>query len=75
MCGHFGHCRAEGKWGLGGYYAIDALRMEKGYRAWGHELGPDVSPIEAGLAFTIDGDKEFIGSDAVRRKQVRNFPW
>ena len=32
-----------------GYYAMEALRLEKAYRAWGHELTPHVSPIEAGL--------------------------
>ena len=32
----------------GGYYAIDSLRVEKGYRAWGHELTPVINPIEAG---------------------------
>jgi glycine cleavage system aminomethyltransferase T len=31
-----------------GYYAIDSLRCEKGYRAWGHELTPETTPTEAG---------------------------
>jgi 4-methylaminobutanoate oxidase (formaldehyde-forming) len=45
-----------------GYYAIDSLRMEKGYRAWGRELSPDVNPFEAGLAFAVNWDKgEFRG--------------
>ncbi|MFI6815796.1 FAD-dependent oxidoreductase [Nonomuraea sp. NPDC050328] len=35
-----------------GYYAIEAMRLEKGYRAWGRELGPDLTPAEAGLRFT-----------------------
>ena len=34
-----------------GYNAINALRLEKGYRAFGAELGPDVNPVEAGLLF------------------------
>ena len=33
---------------MAGYYAIDSLRIEKGYRAFGHELSPDDSPLEAG---------------------------
>ena len=33
-----------------GYYALDALRIEAGRRAWGAELGPDETPFEAGLA-------------------------
>jgi len=34
-----------------GYYAIDSLRIEKGYRAWGRELTPEINPFEAGLGF------------------------
>lgn len=37
-----------------GYYAIDSLRVEKAYRAWGHELSVLENPFEAGLSFTID---------------------
>ena len=33
-----------------GYYAIESLRLEKGYRAWGRELTPDYNPYEAGLS-------------------------
>jgi 4-methylaminobutanoate oxidase (formaldehyde-forming) len=40
-----------------GYYAIDSLRLEKGYRAWGRELTPDINPFEAGLGFAVALDK------------------
>ena len=40
-----------------GYFAIDSLRLEKGYRAWGHELTPLVTPYEAGLGFAVKLDK------------------
>jgi 4-methylaminobutanoate oxidase (formaldehyde-forming) len=52
-----------------GYYAIDALRIEAGRRAWGAELGPDETPWEAGLGFAVKLDKpaDFIGRDALRR--------
>ncbi len=33
----------------GGYRAIDSLRLEKGYRVWGADITPDVTPAEAGL--------------------------
>lgn len=49
----------------GGYYAIDSLRLEKGYRAWGRELTPDVTPWEAGLGFAVKLDKPFIGREAL----------
>ena len=52
-----------------GYYALESLRVEKGYRAWGRELTPDVNPYEAGLGFAVALDKPapFIGQDALRR--------
>jgi 4-methylaminobutanoate oxidase (formaldehyde-forming) len=50
-----------------GYYALESLRLEKGYRAWGRELTPDVTPYEAGLGFAVALDKPtgFIGQDAL----------
>jgi 4-methylaminobutanoate oxidase (formaldehyde-forming) len=49
-----------------GYYAIESLRLEKGYRAWGRELTPDYDPYEAGLSFAVKLDKgDFIGRDAL----------
>jgi sarcosine dehydrogenase len=49
-----------------GYYAIESLRLEKGYRAWGRELTPDYNPYEAGLSFAVKLDKtDFIGREAL----------
>ncbi len=50
-----------------GYYALDALRIEAGRRAWGAELSPDESPWEAGLGHAVKLDKPggFIGRDAL----------
>ncbi len=50
-----------------GYYAIDSLRLEKGYRAWGRELSPDITPYEAGLGFAVKLGKPggFRGRDAL----------
>jgi len=49
-----------------GYYALESLRLEKGYRAWGRELTPDYNPYEAGLAFAVKLDKgDFIGRAAL----------
>jgi 4-methylaminobutanoate oxidase (formaldehyde-forming) len=49
-----------------GYYAVESLRLEKGYRAWGRELTPDYNPYEAGLGFAVRLDKgDFIGRDAL----------
>jgi 4-methylaminobutanoate oxidase (formaldehyde-forming) len=38
---------------LAGYRAIETLRLEKGYRAWGAEIGPDHSPLQAGLGWAV----------------------
>ncbi len=36
-----------------GYRAIESLRLEKGYRAWGADIGPDHTPPMAGLGFAV----------------------
>ena len=49
-----------------GYYAIEGLRLEKGYRAWGRELTPDYTPWQAGLGFAVRLDKgDFLGREAL----------
>ena len=50
-----------------GYYLLEALRLEKGYRAFGRELTPDYNPAEAGLLFAckLKSDIPFLGRDAV----------
>ena len=30
-----------------------SLRLEKGYRAWGADIGPDHTPLEAGLGWAV----------------------
>jgi glycine cleavage system aminomethyltransferase T/glycine/D-amino acid oxidase-like deaminating enzyme len=52
-----------------GYYCIESMRLEKGYRAWAHELKSDITPYEAGCGFTVDMKKEdFIGKEALEAK-------
>ncbi len=50
-----------------GYRVIETLRLEKGYRAWGADIGPDHTPVEAGLAWAMKVKSEipFLGRDAV----------
>ena len=59
-----------------GYHALNSLRMEKGYRHWGHDIGDEDTPLEAGLGFAVAWDKPdgFLGRDALlekRRQGVR----
>ena len=57
-----------------GYYALDSLRLEKGYRAWGRELTPEDTPWEAGLGFTVCLDKpEFVGRAALLAQRERGI--
>lgn len=53
-----------------GYRAIESLRLEKGYRAWGSDIGPDYSPFEAGLGWAVKlgGNVPFLGRDAAAVK-------
>ena len=51
-----------------GYRAIDSLRLEKGYRAWGADITPEEHPFEAGLGFAVRMDVPgFIGNEALER--------
>jgi 4-methylaminobutanoate oxidase (formaldehyde-forming) len=50
-----------------GYRAIESLRLEKGYRAWGADIGPDHTPLEAGLRWAVKLGKnaDFKGRSAI----------
>lgn len=50
-----------------GYRAIETLRLEKGYRAWAADIGPDHTPLEAGLGWAVKlkSGKPFLGRDAL----------
>jgi glycine cleavage system aminomethyltransferase T/glycine/D-amino acid oxidase-like deaminating enzyme len=51
-----------------GSFAFDALRLERGFRSWGHDMGPLDDPFEVGLGFAVRLEKDdFVGVDALRR--------
>jgi 4-methylaminobutanoate oxidase (formaldehyde-forming) len=57
-----------------GYRAIDTLRLEKGYRYWGADIGPDYTPFEAGLGFAVKLDKgDFIGRTGLLQQQEKGL--
>ncbi|MFZ3178942.1 MAG: FAD-dependent oxidoreductase, partial [Methylocystis silviterrae] len=59
-----------------GYRAIESLRLEKGYRAWGADIGPDHTPPMAGLgwAVKIKSGAPFQGSDALIKAGADRLP-
>ncbi len=54
-----------------GMYAINSLRLEKEYRAWGADISPDDTPLEAGLGFAVKFDKPeaFLGRAALLQQK------
>jgi sarcosine dehydrogenase len=52
-----------------GYRALESLRLEKGYRAWGADITPNDTPLEAGLGWAVKLRKntDFVGRRALER--------
>ena len=59
-----------------GYHAMNACRMEKGYRHWGHDIADEDTPLQAGLGFAVAWDKAggFIGRDALLAQKEAGTP-
>ena len=56
-----------------GYRAIESLRLEKGYRAWGADIGPDHTPFESGLGWAVKlkTDIDFKGKAAITQQATQ----
>ncbi len=69
---------AGGPLGLvdGGYRAIESLRLEKAYRAWGADIGPDHTPQMAGLGWAVKRKSElpFQGKAALEKAAQNPLP-
>ncbi|APH72673.1 GcvT family protein [Aquibium oceanicum] len=67
---------AGGRHGIApvGYRALESLRLEKGYRAWGSDITPNDTPFEAGLGWAVKlkSNSPFIGREAVTK--IGNAP-
>jgi sarcosine dehydrogenase len=59
-----------------GYRAIESLRLEKGYHAWGADIGPDHSPLVAGLAWAVKlkSNRPFQGRAALEAQAAKKLP-
>lgn len=56
--------------GLG---ARDTLRLEMGYSLYGQDISEDITPQEANLGGLLDFSKDFIGKEALLRKQEKGI--
>jgi len=62
--------------GFYGAFAMNSMRLEKGYRAWGADLTTERSPLEAGLGFLVNTERrDFIGRDALLARQRADEHW
>src|SRR6185295_18521711 len=59
-----------------GYRAIESLRLEKAYRAWGSDIGPDHTPLMAGLGWAVKlrKDTPFLGREALEEARAKPLP-
>jgi len=60
---------------LCGLGARDSLRLEAGYPLYGHELSADISPLTAGLGWTVKLTKvDFIGRESLLAEKIHRSP-
>lgn len=58
-----------------GLHALNSLRLEKGFRHWGHDIGAEDNLIQAGLGFTAKPDAgDFIGRSAFLEQKKAGIP-
>ncbi len=58
-----------------GAYAMNAMRLEKGFAAWGAEFSTERTPAETGMAALIKPDHDFIGREALLRRMQDPQRW
>jgi dimethylglycine dehydrogenase len=76
LLGHL--LQAGGAFDLGFYgaFAMNAMRLEKGYRAWGADLTTERTPLEAGLGYLVKtGGREFLGREAMLERAQAEDHW
>jgi len=58
-----------------GLHAVNSLRLEKGYRHWGHDIGSEDNLLQAGLSFAAKPDAgDFIGREAFLQQKAAGLP-
>jgi glycine cleavage system aminomethyltransferase T len=57
-----------------GMYAMDSMRLEKGYLAWKSEMNVHHTPLETPVAWTVKMDKDFIGKTGLEKQKADGVP-
>ena len=57
-----------------GMYAMDSMRLEKGYLAWKSEMNVHHTPLETNVAWTVKMDKDFIGKAGLENQTAAGVP-
>jgi dimethylglycine dehydrogenase len=57
-----------------GMYAMDSMRLEKGYLAWKSEMNVHHTPLETNVAWTVKMDKDFIGKAGLEKQKAGGVP-
>lgn len=58
-----------------GAFALNSMRLEKGYRAFGLDLGTERTPLEAGLGHLVrTSGRSFVGRDRMLERETGR-PW
>lgn len=57
-----------------GMYAMESMRLEKGYLAWKAEMNVHHTPLETNVAWTVKMDKEFKGKAGLEKQKAEGIP-
>jgi len=57
-----------------GMYAMESMRLEKGYLSWKGEMNVHHTPLETHVAWTVKMDKEFIGKAGLEKQKAGGIP-
>ena len=58
-----------------GLHALNSLRLEKGFRHWGHDIAAEDNLVQAGLGFIAKPDAgDFIGREAFLMAKAKGSP-
>jgi dimethylglycine dehydrogenase len=57
-----------------GMYAMDSMRLEKGYLAWKSEMNVHHTPLETNVAWSVKMDKDFIGKAGLEKQKADGVP-